>query len=482
MLTRLAITCGLMLAIQFSAQGQKPAMLNGTAPDYAGEVIPVYTLIDFITGTDTLIGNLVVDGKGNFSCQIPVKQTTYIFTRPGIYHAYLYIEPGTTYTIALPPKAEKTMQDQLNPFFEPTEVHLGIVSFSRNGKALDPVRDEELNFLVRMFADTYYPYFNKYATNPYTRSDFSELDSVIQLIEAPYLGVNNRFFTDYMTYRLGMLRHIALQHRSRMISDIYFLGKPVLYNNPAYMELFNMIYDKYLVYFGRTAQGKKVYDDIGTTRSYRQLFETLGADQVLQNDTLREMVILKNLHDGFYTSDFPRQGLLEVLDSLVIQSRVPAHRATGQIIRDKVTRLMGGYDPPSFTLKDLDGNMKTLADFRGKYVYLCFCTTASYTCIREYELLKRLQERHQKHIEIVTISADDDVDQMRDFIRRNNYNWVFLHYGNQPSVLKDYDIRLFPTYYFLDKDGKLIASPAPSPTENFEMMLFKILRDRGELY
>jgi hypothetical protein len=56
-----------------------------------------------------------------------------------------------------------------------------------------------------------------------------------------------------------------------------------------------------------------------------------------------------------------------------------------------------------------------------------------------------------------------------------------LHYGNQSSIIREYDIRAFPTYYLIDRNGKLAISPAPSPAEEFEARFFKLLREKGDL-
>jgi len=47
--------------------------------------------------------------------------------------------------------------------------------------------------------------------------------------------------------------------------------------------------------------------------------------------------------------------------------------------------------------------------------------------------------------------------------------------------MRDYDVRAFPTYYLIDREGKLAISPAPAPGDDFEARLFSLLRSRGEL-
>jgi thioredoxin-related protein len=76
---------------------------------------------------------------------------------------------------------------------------------------------------------------------------------------------------------------------------------------------------------------------------------------------------------------------------------------------------------------------------------------------------------------------DESLPHMKRFVEKKGYSYTFLHYGNQPDVFKDYDIRAFPTYYFIDKEGKLSMSPAPAPDENLEQYIFQKLKEAGDL-
>jgi peroxiredoxin len=194
-----------------------------------------------------------------------------------------------------------------------------------------------------------------------------------------------------------------------------------------------------------------------------------------------EMVILKGLHDGFFDDKFSRSALLTILDSLYFSSKVPEHLVIAQNIRNKVTHLLSGFVPAPFELYDSKGKLVKLDDFNGKYIYLNFCTTSSYTCLQEFTLLQKLYEKHKKLLEVVTICVDNDKQDLSNLLQNTGYNWTFLHYGNKPEIVKDFDIRAYPTYFLIGPDRKLILSPAPSPRENFEVQLFKILRSKGEI-
>ncbi len=455
----------------YSVLFSQNVILHGNAPTYANSEIIFYRYTDFITKTEEEAGRCLVDGNGDFRISLDLDRITFVFSHLGIYKAFLYAEPGKTYEIILPGKTDKAPEDKLNPYFIESRIQLGIAN----------IKEDDLNFIMRTFNDAYTPYYNKHIINFINKEDFSELNADIERIEKPFVNSDNSFFNSYRHYRYGLLKHLAFQQKARNISDEYFRVKPVLYYNPAYMELFNQVYDKYFVFFGRTGKGEKIYNDINIQKSYSELRKTLARDDVFSNDTVIEMVILKGVYDEFYSDNFSRTGLLNVLDSLISNTNIRQHKVLGEIIKAKITRLLSGYFPPDFELYDADSNLVRLTDFRGKYVYLNFCTAQSYTCLSEFELLSGIYERHKERLEIITISVDPIHGINKDFLKTRNWIWKFLFYGNQPRVIDEYDIRAYPTYFLIGPDGELIYSPCPAPSENFESMLYQAMKARGDL-
>ena len=446
-------------------------VISGNAISYADTQLIFYRTADWITGSEEIAGECHVSDSGNFSLTIPLETTCQLYTYLGIYKGYFFAEPGRTYHLVLPEKTDKSPEDLLNPYFEWAELHLGSTNFT----------SEDLNILIVMFDDAYIPYYDKHVNSVYGRSDMKRLEEDINRIEATFRDYPGNYFRAYRQYRYGMLKLLGNQQRVQSISDEYFNNHPVLYNNPAYADLFNMVFDKYFTFFGRTETGKQLYTDINQAESYRALMETLSKSNNFSNDTLRELVILKQLHDEFYGSQFSRNGLLKILDSLSVSTHIAEHRKICNNIRNKLTRLQPGFEPPQFELPDIDGHLVRLTDFRGKYVYLNFCTCQSYTCLNEFNQLAELESKYKDKLTIVTIATDPREEILRQFLAKHQYNWLFLYYDSQPGILKDYDIRAFPTYFLIGPDGKLIYSPALSPSEDFETRLIELWRGRGEL-
>ncbi len=445
------------------------AVIEGHAPGYEGTELVFHTYADLITYTEAEFFRAEVDSSGHFSAVTPeVSGPVYIFSNPGAWYLFMYVEPDREYSVVLPEYKSLTGREALNPYHQGIPVHLAVLNHG----------ERELNSLIRNF-DEYYDTLFGETFDRISSGDRALLDSVSVGADRRFAGSGHAWFDDYRRYKMAMFRIMVRAETARSISDKYFRNDMVLYRNMPYMELFNQIYNNYFLFFGRTSRGSSIFEDINRYASISRLRNTLQSDNVLGDDRLLELVMLKGLHGSFYGSDFSRSALLRVTDSLAATTVFKEHAEIARNIREKTTRLMTGFSPPPLELKNRNGEMTFLSDYEGEFVYLNFCTAVSYACLSEYDLLQRLDERYGSYFRIVTIFIGESFEDMDSFLQKNDYNWDFLFYGNQPSVLKDYDIRIFPTCYFIDRDGKLLMSPAPLPSENFERYLVRTLRSEG---
>lgn len=445
--------------------------IKGNNQAYAGEKLIFFNYCDRITYLEEEAGQCTVSDNGDFYCTLSLEKTEQVFVYLGLYKGMLYAEPGETYEISLPEKAEKTPKEILNPYFKETEVYLAVLNSYQN----------ELNFIIRQFDDIYGEFIDQYYLE-LTREAFRKTDTVIVKINKLFSGVDNEYFIAYKDYKLAALRQLAYKQATNHTTFRYLTNKPVLYNNVAYMDLFNNMYRNFFSLYVLRKDGEQLFTDIVHGKSFTKLKKTLHKNMELQDDTLKELVILKGLYDAFYSGkvleyrNFPHQQLLQTLDSVKILSLVPWHRKIAGNIIKKVTRLLRGFDAPYFELYNKDSILIGSDEFRSRYVYLNFATTLSFACQKDLELLKKLYKNHKKTIEIVTISNDRDFNTMKEYFQEHDYNWTLLHYANQPEILKMYNVKAFPMYYMIDPEGKLIMCPAPTPEEDIEYYLFKLVK------
>jgi thiol-disulfide isomerase/thioredoxin len=128
---------------------------------------------------------------------------------------------------------------------------------------------------------------------------------------------------------------------------------------------------------------------------------------------------------------------------------------------------------PAFELKNEDGMLVKLSDFKGKPIYLNFWADWSVPSLRQMSVMQKLHEKYGEDIHFISINLDEDSKKMNEFIQLKNLKWTFLHYGNDYEVREKYDVRTVPTYFLIDAEGKFIQTNAQGPTE-VERRLYEI--------
>lgn len=468
MYKKLLIPILLYFAYTHELKADTLTIIHGQDLAYANSKIELNTYQDLITRTTKILACDTVDSLGNFTLSFQIKQTQLIEINLGIYKTIMYAEVGKNYEVALPPFQPKTKGDLLNPYFKPVEIYLGV----KNADSLD------LNFLIADFNDQYHRFIDQHYYAVVKNPRENKVDSLINALEKNFRNTENPFFNEYRIYKYAWLKYISIMKDSRYVTREFFNDLPILYHNPAYMDLFNQVFAKYLNFYSNTKEGARLYSDIVFAKSPAYIKETFSNNLALINDTLQEFVLLKGLHDAFYTNDFPVKSMLITLDSIANYSKLNYHKQTAKNIRKKVLLAKRGYKAPVFKLADADSVVRSTTDYLSNYVYLNFISIDSYACQNDLELLKKLHEKHKNDFRIISVSIDENFNDVVRFFKEKSYEWMLLNGNNNEKLLEKYRVQVFPTYYLINPDGKLDMSPAPSPSENFEWHFFTLLKSK----
>ena len=105
----------------------------------------------------------------------------------------------------------------------------------------------------------------------------------------------------------------------------------------------------------------------------------------------------------------------------------------------------------------------------------------SIQCLQEIEYLKYLSKKHGEFIRIVTILESSSKFKLTELSEFTNDNWKIIPWDKNEKLAELYDVRAVPMFFLIDKNGKMLRNPAPAPSENFEYVLFRILRSKGEI-
>jgi peroxiredoxin len=454
--------------------------IKGVASQFADKELYLVTTSNPFTGATHILDTLKFDSQGFFLNKITIDRPIWTYITAGIFKVHLYIEPGKGYLVDLPPNIPKTEADIRDPFYQPVTAHTQVLEeYPLNGLT-ESEMGEDINTKIFRF-DTLVSAKNSLMKEAYIRKKTFDSDSLIQALESLYVSDSSEYFRKYRLYRYGILkinsRDVGLQY----IFDNFLVNKKPETGNPAYMELFAEMYKEFLFYFSRTEEGKELIYMINHTHSATGLMDILMKHPAIPGPEMAEAVILEEALRIYPQDYFYRSALEIILDSIALHPVSKENAVYAGEIKNYLTRLKPGNQPPAFQLLDMKGLERSLEDFRGKYVYLNFCTPDNYSCLKEFPFMRSMHEKHNKYLEIVTVMVTEEIGEMQSFMYKNEYNWTALFYGNNDKLLSDYKIIAFPTCYLIDRDGTLIKSPANLATEGFEQQLFGIMRARGDL-
>lgn len=111
-----------------------------------------------------------------------------------------------------------------------------------------------------------------------------------------------------------------------------------------------------------------------------------------------------------------------------------------------------------FKLKDLNGNVVSLSQYKGKKVFLNFWATWCPPCKGEMPDIEKLyNEINDSDLVILAVDLGEKADTVKSFIDKNKYDFTVL-LDTSGEVADKYRIDSIPTSYFIDKDGYIIST------------------------
>ncbi|MEL7121079.1 MAG: TlpA disulfide reductase family protein [Bacteroidota bacterium] len=122
-----------------------------------------------------------------------------------------------------------------------------------------------------------------------------------------------------------------------------------------------------------------------------------------------------------------------------------------------IENLQIGNQASDFEAVDLNGKTIKLSDFKDKVIMLDFWATWCGPCVQEIPDMKALKEKYGDQLVIISISLDKKEEKLRSFIKAKDLNWthVYAPEGRQNELVKTYCGFGLPTYYIIDKNGKI---------------------------
>jgi thiol-disulfide isomerase/thioredoxin len=126
-----------------------------------------------------------------------------------------------------------------------------------------------------------------------------------------------------------------------------------------------------------------------------------------------------------------------------------------------------GKPAPKLALKDRNGKLIALSDFLGKVVYLEFWASWCGPCIMEAPNFKKLYSSFApKGVVFLSVSIDENENlwlKMLDKLKIPGFH--VRAKGRTDSNILNYSVNGIPRYFCIGKNGEIVDSNAPSPSQ-----------------
>lgn len=461
MLRYIILLLNILLSITVFSAETDSVTVYGKASEYAGLNLSFEYQANYISSEYKELKPFVVAKNGQFKSVFYVDKNTRIQIKLGETVGYLIVEPGKKYQVILPPYYPLKPENKLNPFFMPEPILLGLN------------KDDEVNVMVRDFKEEYNDLFSKNIQRIVLTGNHKAAQQVIDRIDVKFPADSGSWFYYYKHFKYQTLKSYIYSNQERRVIKEGFSNIPVQYSLDPYWESFNYIFKDFFHYYTTSKHGEGFKHFISSSHSFDTICNSLTKDALFKNRNFAELVIIKGLYDSFYSGNYSKERIIDLVKSAVSDCKSEANASIAREILKKILKLRIGTLAPPIALNTLKGKTKELKDFRGKFVYLNFANTQNYACKKDFQVLNQMAKTYKRDMVVVTVLTDEDPDAALEYVKRNKLNWTFLHFNQNGKVLYDYDIKAFPTYYLINPDGNIVLAPAPSPEEEFVPMFLE---------
>jgi thiol-disulfide isomerase/thioredoxin len=124
---------------------------------------------------------------------------------------------------------------------------------------------------------------------------------------------------------------------------------------------------------------------------------------------------------------------------------------------------------PAVNLIDEKGNKRTLAEFRGKVLYIDVWTTWCDNCIIRFPHAKKLHDRLASihldtAIQFINICSEESKSDWKKALKKYQPKGINL-YAKDTLFYETWKIEAFPRYIIVDRDGRIMSLNGPGVDE-----------------
>lgn len=398
-----------------------------------GALVRLMVYDDLLNMHETAIAESHSNQQGFFILEGQVEKTLSASIYVDLESVDFVVAPGASYEVGI-------MVPDIDPsisYFERPQPTIRVKRASDKGVYRQVVISE-------MIIDDY---VLNYFDQLYHRKQYRYLDSIRAAIDSE-LDITDPYVLQGNTYKIASVQMAVNADGGQKVIREFYDGQPVLYDCPAYMNLFKDLFKNY-----------EMSDEFRS-----------------RNPRLAELILVYQLRNDYY-SEIPRLrgAIKKQLQAVRDKSKFAETKLIVTNMQNRFDRFASGSPAMDFELNDKDGNLVKLSDYQDKVVVLQFVEGTSRTVEHQFEVLADLHRQWGDRVQLITITTKDQFSNHRKRFEEHHYDWPLLNLGNDILLLEQYEVITFPEYFIINKGSRIGMAPAPSPGQTLNDYVVGIL-------
>lgn len=424
-------------SILYGQYRNQPITILGNIIEYKNQkinIIKIDKYEDFRKVEDVTVIN--PDSSGSFAINLNIDVPQYYIMG----YNHLYLTPGDTIEILLNlNEPEKTRYKGKSELIQEYLLNSGFArsgSFLRGGLNIQATKEKTLEYILSLADDRY----SELAELKGVTEEFRTLENA--RIRADLINSIDFLIPFYNKYH-NIVTDSAVKEDQEFIKNVLspkIKDLSTNFINPKYLEL----------------------------TSYRKIItHLLKYNSAMSNPNLQ----LIELRNALAIIDDVRRGKYENNT----ESDHKLKEKIGQLNNTKLineinyflehrSEIRNGAIAANLDFEDNKGNLLTLAEYKGKVIYIDFWATWCGPCIEERQYFKKLREKFSdENIVFISLSIDRD---KQSWLKFNSLfkDGKIIEARLDPKETKKYNIAYIPRYILIDKNFKIIELYAPKPS------------------
>jgi len=453
------LTYSLILVLLFGTIFAQNITIKGKAhSSHINKRIEVYTYQDFITKLKLKETTDTIDKDGYFELKFHSDRIQPVFVQIDNYIGTLYVKPNFVYGILFPEI------DEQFKYYENAELPVNISLVGHD--------TTELNMLIFDYQELYNSIFlaenNEFLTH---KKLFKRSDSLKILCDKRYATIKDSYFENYYNFHIASI-NASLSRGEKALIQTFIVNKKIQYHNYEYMNFFSACFNNYINGIASSKKGTTLYQIINVNASLEQLNDFCRNDQFLKNDSLRELVIIKNLWEFYFNPEFNQPSIEALVSKINVTTKIEEHKFLTDYMLKNFFKMQPGTPAPLFFARNKSAGLESFEKTKGKWTYLNFFSTKNNESLKEMGKIAALRKKFGDKINFVSICLDDSLSSYTNFIKQNpKYDWSiwFNNIGGVKKTARElYNIVGTEAYFLINNFGTLSLSPAISPSKGIE--------------